>query len=159
MELIGKIKHRKIYYLQIRNNQNWKSELPSKDWIAFTIANLEDEELIATSAKILFEKNVSYTCSAGEFGTQTEDYIDEEISWMEIVEPIEFVMTTSHKNFNEGFWFATTVAKKENYDLDKIVCLDFTKKKVKRYLKKLIEKINNNWIPSDNELESPKYDV
>jgi len=163
MELIGRINRRKIYYVEIRNNQIWHKKLPKRDWIAFTIANEEDEELVASKTKILFDKKVSYTCSVGEISHITEDYIDEEIAFQmidknESEKNLESIMTTAHENFGEGFWFCTTVADKDDYAIDKIVCIDFTRKKVKNYLKQLIEKIDNNWIPSENENELPKYD-
>ena len=165
MELLGKIQHRKIYYLQIRNNRDWKSQLPDRDWIAFTIANKEDEELVASSTRILLENNVSYTCSAGGMARLTEDYIDEEICWMQVnAEEIdasksdEVVVTTSHENFEEGFWFAAMVANKENFDVDKLVCLDYTKRKVRGHIMALIRKLNEGWLPSENEIGLPGYD-
>lgn len=44
-------------------------------------------------------------------------------------------MTTAHSNFNEGFWFCTTVADIDDYTIQNIIYIDFTKRKVNRYLK------------------------
>ncbi|MEO8146975.1 MAG: hypothetical protein ABI723_05020 [Bacteroidia bacterium] len=56
-------------------------------------------------------------------------------------------MTTSHKNFAKGFWFATEVAgatiDDKDVETNKVVCIDCTKRGVLGYLKSLIEKINN----------------
>lgn len=81
MELIGRIERRKIYYVQIRNNSTWKKSIPKKDWVAFTIANKEDEELVPSIVKECLERNVSYTCSAGNYAQMTEEFFDEEIAW------------------------------------------------------------------------------
>lgn len=152
MELIGRINRRKVYYVQVRNNIEWHMALPNRDWIAFTISNKEDEELIPPAVKICLDKNVSYTCSAGEFATMTEKYLDEEISWralgykQEIGKVFDYdksPITTAHQNFDEGFWFASTVPHDDNFKIDKVVCIDFTKKKFKRHLFELIEKINS----------------
>lgn len=167
MELIGRINKRKIYYVQIRNNSEWKFSLPKNDWVAFTTANKEDEELVPPAVKICMDKNVSYTCSAGILGHMTEQYFDEEISWRgvdyEMRTKKEFdyeksPITTAHKNFGEGFWFASTLAHDDNFNIDKVVCLDFTKRKVRKHLIDLIQKINNSWLPSDDKVELAKYD-
>lgn len=167
MELIGRINRRKIYYLQIRNNSEWKSSLPKNDWVAFTIANKEDEELVPPSVKVFMNRNVSYTCSAGTLANWTENYFDDEIAWrgaeyeMQTKQEFDYKktpVTTAHKNFGEGFWFAATLANDDNFDIDKVVCIDFTKRKVKKHLTDLIEKINNGWLPSDEEIELAKYD-
>ncbi|NAS32606.1 hypothetical protein GTQ40_16615 [Flavobacteriaceae bacterium R38] len=167
MEFLGRVNKRKVYYVQIRNNSDWKSVIPKNDWVAFTIANKEDEELIPSVVKTCMDNNVSYTCSAGNLGHMTEQYFDEEISWravdFEMQTKKEFdyefsPVTTAHKNFGEGFWFATTLARDDNFEIDKVVCIDFTKRKVKKYLIELIDKINNSWLPSDEEIEFPEYD-
>ena len=167
MEFIGRINRRKIYYVQIRNNSEWKSSLPKNDWVGFTIANKEDEELVPPAVKICMDKNITYTCSAGTLAQWTEQYFDEEFVGRAIDYEIrtkkEFnyestLMTTAHENFSEGFWFATTLAHDPNVEIDKVVCLDFTKRKVKKHLTELIERINNGWLPSDEEIELAEYD-
>lgn len=167
MECIGRINRRKIYYVQIRNNPNWKSALPNVDWVAFTIADIEDDELVPPAVKICMDKNVSYTCSAGNLGHMTEQYFDEEISFrgvdyeMQNKEEYNYdlaPMTTAHGNFGEGFWFATTFAHDDNFEIDKVICIDFTKRKVRKHLIELIDKINNGWLPSDNDIELAEYD-
>jgi len=167
MELIGRIERRKIYYIQIRNNSTWKKSIPKKDWLAFTIAVKEDEELIPPIIKECLDRNVSYTCSVGDYAQMTEAFFDEEIAWRgvnyEMKTKREFYYdyspnTTAHKNFGEGFWFAATMAKGDKFDINKVVCIDFTKKKVKNHLINLIQKINNGWLPTDEEIESVEYD-
>jgi hypothetical protein len=167
MELLGRINRRKIYYVQVRNNPEWKNSLPKNDWIVFTIANKEDEELVPPAVKICMDKNVAYTCSAGTLAHWTEQYFDEEITGRALDFELrtkkkfdyEFSpVTTAHQNFSEGFWFATTLAYDGFKETDKVVCLDFTKRKVKKHLTDLIEKINTGWLPSDEEIELAEYD-
>ena len=167
MELLGRINRRKIYYVQVRNNPEWKNSLSKNDWIVFTIANKEDEELVPPAVKICMDKKVAYTCSAGTLAHWTEQYFDEEITGRaldyELRTKKEFdyefsPVTTAHQNFSEGFWFATTLAYDAYKETDKVVCLDFTKRKVKKHLTDLIEKINNGWLPSDEEIELAEYD-
>lgn len=160
MEFIGQIKRRKIYYVQIRNNSEWKSKLPNNDWLAFTITNEEDIELIPPAVKTCLDRNVLYTCSAGDSAHFAELYFEDEICMRgvdyEIRTKKEYdynlsPMTTAHTNFGEGFWFATTLASADTSEIDKVICLDFTEKQVKRHLTELIKKINSGWLPSDIE--------
>ncbi len=65
MELIGTVNERKIFYVQIRNNTGWKSLLPKGDWVAFTIADKEDQELVPSAVKVCLDTNVSYMYSTG----------------------------------------------------------------------------------------------
>ena len=167
MEFIGRINRRKIYYVQRRNNPNWKYSLPKKDWIAFTISNKEDEELIPPVVNVCLDKKVLFATNAGEFGSQAEDYFLEEIGWRNVqfeekngrkFDHEESPMSSAHKNFGEGFWFATVVASDREKVMDKVVCIDFTKRKVKKNLVELIDKINKGWLPSDQEIEMAQYD-
>jgi len=157
MELIGRIKRRRIYYVQIRNNPDWKTSLPKQDWVAFTIANKEDEELIPPIVKVCLDNNVRLTCSVGNHASMTEEYFDEEISWrrveyeMKAAKKFERLVTTAHKNIGEGFWFAANTIYDDNFEINKVVCLDMTKRKLKKQIIELVEKINNGWLPNDNE--------
>lgn len=165
MELLGRIKRRKIFYLQVRNNPEWHKSLPKNDWVAFTIANEEDEESLPPAVVRCLDRNVSYTRSAGTAAQRTECYFDEEIAWRgvdyEIRTKQEYDIglsptTTAHDNFGEGFWFASTLAYDANLPIDKVVCIDFTKRRVKKNLEELIGKINQGWMPSDEEGKDAK---
>jgi hypothetical protein len=167
MELLGHIKNRQILYTNIRTDQTWLNLLPADNWMVFTIADNADEGLLIEVANNCIEKLVSYVCCAGELCGLTEQIFDEVIVYRAIQEeeqtgkPYDYEtspMTTSHKNFSEGFWFATTVAYDCSKGTSKIVCIDFTIKGVKRQLTELVTKINNHWLPSDEETESPFYD-
>ena len=55
MELIGRIRHRKIYYLPVRKNPNWWAKIPNQDSMILIYANNEDEELLPVIAKSILE--------------------------------------------------------------------------------------------------------
>jgi hypothetical protein len=167
MERIGKINDREIFYISIRDNLNWLNLLPIDKWVAFTISDNEDKEMLNDCTIGILDKNVTYTCSAGELGSLTEDYFDQEIGWRGVqyeektgkeFDYDKSPMTTMHRNFGEGFWFASTLAYDGEKEIDKVVCVDFTTRKVKQHLIELIEKINNSWLPSDEEIELAEYD-
>ncbi|WP_394751082.1 hypothetical protein [Spongiimicrobium salis] len=157
MELLGRINRREIFYVKRRNNPDWKYSLPGNNWIAFIIANNEDEEMIPLAVNVCLDKNVLYVCNTGEFGSRAEDYFLEEAGWRGVqyeektAKEYEYgtPMFSVHKNFGEGFWFAAVVVSDEDKVMDKVVCIDFTKRKVRRHLLELIDKINADWLPSD----------
>ena len=171
MEKLGLVNNRQILYCNVRSQQSWFDQLPSKNWIVFSIADKDDEALLNNATIKCLDKNVSYTCSAGELGSDTEAYFDQEIVWREVQKeektgaPQNYdrtPMTTSHRNFSEGFWFATTVAYPTIEDryihIETVVCVDCTERGVKEHIQSLIEKINSGWLPSDDEVEPPVYD-
>lgn len=167
MKRIGKINDREIFYISIRDNSDWLNMLPTENWVAFTIADNEDKEMLRECTIGMLDKNATYTCSAGELASLTEDYFDEEIGWRgvqyeektgEKFDYDESPMTSMHRNFSEGFWFSAVVASDGEKEMDKVVCVDFTTRKVKQHLTELIEKINNGWLPSDEEIELVEYD-
>lgn len=172
MKLIGQINDRQIYYCNIRSAKEWYSDIHFKNWIAFTIVDEDDKELITDMAIHCLDNGVCYTCSAGELASISEDYFDGEIVMREVNKEMETgveqdyestPMTSYHKNFDEGFWFATTLARQsinDQYILSTdVVCIDCTKLGVSQYLKGLIKKINSGWLPDDTEYKKPEYDT
>ncbi len=148
MELLGRVNRRKVFYIQIRNNPKWAKSLPNQDWIAFTVANEEDDEMIPSVIKVCLDQNVSCACSAGEFAKMSEEYFDEEITWRAVsyeqetgkdFDYNESPVTTSHRDIGEGFRFACTLAHGDRFDITQIVCIDFTRKKIKKQISELIE--------------------
>ena len=171
METLGKVNNREIKYFNIRSNPNWFYQLPSEYWIAFTIADIEDQELLNDATIKCLDKGVLYTCSAGQLASETEDYFIQEIAWRETQKeestgiPADFDKTPSSsfgRNFSEEFWFSTTLANPtindEYLKVETVACIDFTSKGVKEYIRKLIIKINGGWLPSDEKIENPQYD-
>ena len=172
MTEIGRLNDRQIFYTNVRADLSWFDKLPSSNWLAFTIADIEDKELLNDTTIKCLDKNVLYTCCAGQLASETEDYFDQEIVWRQVQiekqtgKPQDYQtspMTTSHQNFDEGFWFAIQSAYATAYDkyvsIDKVICIDMTQCGVKQYLIELIDKIQCGWLPSDNDIEVPKYDT
>ena len=167
MERIGKINDREIFYISTKDKLEWLDLLPTEKWVVFTIADKENKEILYESTAKILDKNVTYTCSAGELAGLTEQYFDEEIGWRGVqyeektgkeYDHEQSPMTTMHRNFGEGFWFASTLAYDGEKEINKVVCIDFTTRKVKKHLTELVKKINKGWLPSDEEIELAIYD-
>jgi hypothetical protein len=169
---LDKLGERQIFYCNIRSDKNWYDKIYFDNWVAFTIADEEDKNLLHDMTVQCIDKGVCYACSAGQSASLTEDYFDEEIVWRQVQreqttgkqQDYESTpMTSFHKNFDEGFWFAATNARQtinDNYvTSEQVVCIDCTTRKVRGHLIALIEMINSNWLPSGNEIKAPTYDI
>lgn len=170
LELLGQVGERQIFYCHIRSDEKWFDSISFDNWVAFTIADNDDKQFLHDMAVRCIDKGVCYSCSAGQLASLTEDYFDEEIVWRQVQheertgEQQDYEatpMTSFHKNFDEGFWFAVTVAKQIINDVyvtsHQVVCIDCTQLKVRKHLLNLIDKINNGWLPSDDGFEKPGY--
>lgn len=164
---IGNSNNREIFYINVSTDLDWLNNLPTENWLVFPIGNDKDIEAYSKLADKCTDNNVLYVCSAGQNGEFIHDIFDELIVWKRIEKgestenPNEFEnspLTTWHNNFSEGIWYAIVSAHHEIKEIHQIVCVDFTTKGVKQHLIHLIEKINNNWLPSDEEHEEPLYD-
>ena len=166
MEFLGAIGDRQVIYTNARTDPKWSENLPTDNWIVFTIAD-EDERLLREVVGLCLDKSVSYICCAGRACRLTEDLFDGDI----VYRAVEFELqtggasdcsnspsTTSHPNFSEGFWFATFLARDDEKDPNTVICVDLTSSGVKSHLVDLINKINNGWLPSDDKFEAPVYD-
>jgi hypothetical protein len=165
---LGTSHDRQIYYSNKWKDATWLDNLPNNNWLAFFIGEDIDIESFIIFADKAIQNNVLYLCSTGQNSELYHDTFDQRINQLKINKgesissPDDFVnspMTTWHNNFSEGFWFAITTAFHELQSIDKIVCIDFTKAGVKQHLLDLINKINNRWLPSDDEYEEPKFDI
>jgi hypothetical protein len=164
---IGKSHDRQIFYTNIWADKNWIDNFPTDNWLVFIIGQDKDIEAYRKLADKAITNNVLYLCATGECCKLIHDTFDETIFAQKIKNaesidsPDDFEnspMTTWHSNFSEGFWFSISSAHHGTKTIDKIVCVDFTKRGVKRHLTNLIEKINKSWLPSDEENEEPIYD-
>ena len=133
MEFISRIKHRKAYYIPVRNNPNWKKGLPKNDWIVFIVANQEDEEILPSITKICIDKNVSYACCVGT--VMSAFFLEEEITWN--FNDIEYPLTIkTFRQLQEGLKFIFDL--NDNFNIEKIVFIDCTRLKVKAQIEKYI---------------------
>jgi hypothetical protein len=171
MEVLGTVNSRQVFYCNVREGQNWFEQLPITNWIAFTIVDPEDQELIDNIVQRSLDKNVAAVSCAGQYASETEDLFVDEIVLRNIQKEEESgelgdyetsAMLTFHRNFSEGFWFATSAANPSIDDqyvtIESVICIDLTIKRVRTHLKQLIEAFNNGELPSDNEIELPQYD-
>lgn len=167
MQQLGLINDRRVFYTSVRRDIDWFKKLPMGNWAAFTISDDEDSDFVELVVEKSLENQVAYICSAGQLSDTVElafdlkiveNAIEQEDITHELYDYDQSPITTAHKNFSEGFWFAAIVAQNEENWINALICIDFTKNGVKNNILSLIEKTNNNWIPSEEEIEPPYYD-
>ena len=156
MDNLGQINDRQILYLSTRQTKNWADSLPTNNWVVVPIGHDTDSKVIDDLAIKCLEKNTLYVCALGQQCELIHDTFDHYIVQRKIDKsesidnPIDFEgasMTTWHKDFDEGFWFATETAyptiNDEYIFVDKVVCIDTTTNGEKERLPNLILKINS----------------
>lgn len=160
MDTLGEINEREILYLPIRQTNKWVDNVPKGNWLAVTICDTKDKELLDKVTNTCLDNNVNYICTLGQECEWIHDWFDETIllrrikNGQPISSPDDFdedPMTTWHTDFDEGFWFALSSAyptiNDEYIRVDKVVCLDMTTEGVKQRLRDLVMKINAGWLP------------
>ena len=158
MKKIGSIGDKEIYYINVKDDVTWNAKLPFDNWCAFTAVNADGNSFVDDLARICLNNNVSYVCSAGELAAVTEFAFDAEIVCRAIDEgnktgiPADYEsvpLTTVHRDLGEGLWFAIAVATTGDDEINKVVCIDVTSQGVLEQLKRLVDDINNGWLPPD----------
>lgn len=160
MERLGKISEKEILYTHWDDINESLNELPSQNWLVFVIGNDKLETEYVKLAKICIDRKVLHACTCGTECKLIHDTFDQvdinrlkengEYDHLED-SSIYFVMTTWNENIEDEFWFAATTAFSESGDIEKIVCVDFTDKNVKFDLQELITKIDEGWLPDDDD--------
>jgi hypothetical protein len=167
MERLGEINDRQVFYIKVTDDDNWFDKLPSQDWLAIPIGDKKAIQIYSKLADNCYDRKLVYMCALGQSSELIHDIFDE-TKYTKKIERGESIdsrddfedtaITTWHKNFDEGFWFALNAAFDGDKLIDKVVCIDYTTSGVKNYLVELLDKFHQKWLPSEEEILMPKYD-
>jgi len=157
-KVLGTINNRQILYLDVEDNVDEFALMPLKNWILFIIEDDDRNPILYSFADLCIDKEVLYVCATGKACSEVDDLFDmimvmREIegqklpSWFKTDEDV--LMTSWHHDFNEGFWFATTLASYENFTIDSVLAANLTKQNYLPQIQDLVRKINEGWLPSD----------
>ena len=169
MQLLDEINERQIFYIKVYSGEILFDELPINNWLVLPISgedgNMKSYHLLADNS---LNKNVLYACTVGEECELIHDIFDQCIISNKILKgesiesPDDFEdspMTTWDDNLDEGFWFALYTAFHPTKDINKVVCIDYTKRGLKNHLIDLLKRFHLGWIPSEDEPELLMYDT
>jgi hypothetical protein len=150
---LGIVNNRQIHYITKAQYSDLSASLPDSNWMLFAIADQQQIPFLDALAKTCLDKGVLYICGAGKSGSQVDDAFDIEIVNRKIEanndDYEDTPMTTWNNNFDEGFWFATTVAYNQLLPIETVVCINLTDHDYQDRISDLIHKINSGWLPED----------
>lgn len=150
---IGIVNDRQVFYFDKVQYSAIVDLLPKTDWVLFAIADNEQISMLDRLSKFCLDNGVLYICGAGEAASRIDDAFDLEVVDRKIAAEDEnysdVPMTTWHNNFDEGFWFAATLAYHETLLIDTVVCMNLTEKDYQSRIADLISKINGGWLPEN----------
>ncbi len=152
MEILGQINDREIIYLKHDTAKSWFKDFPNKSWLLFAIAGRDEIEIFDEISRRAIDNNVVYVCAAGPNCESFHDTFDEEIVIREVENlylPNYCIMTTWHRDFDEGFWFAVSSAFGDDEKINKVICLDITRQNMKPKIVDFIAKIKTGWLPQN----------
>ena len=154
----GSLNNREIFYCDIANDFSEIESFPSKNWLLFAIADQDQLGGLYSFAEKCLDRGVLYICGTGEACSEIDDAFDfvmvdrKLASLNRDLTQDDFddsPMTTWHHDFDEGFWFSVTTAYHEEELIDKVIVANLTAKNYGSRIRKLVEKIQSGWLPSD----------
>jgi hypothetical protein len=125
------INNREIFTEKYTTEENWIKYIPQSNWLCILVDNNRQRIYLDEVISKIIHNDVCYVCAIGLSCEMTHDLIDEEIVFREIdIEklhiPNHHIITTWHKNFDEGIWFALFEAYHDEVTIDKVIILDLT---------------------------------
>ena len=133
--------------VRFSTEQNWQSGLPSKDWLCIIILNGTPRRYIDEAIPKILDKDVCCICTVGPESEMVHDLIDEEIVYREVVVenlhlPQHPILTTWHKDLDEGIWFGIFAARHDEVEIKDIIILDLTGGSKSDDIQKALKKVS-----------------
>jgi hypothetical protein len=152
------INSRKILYQDIKDDLQELASLNLENWVLFVIEDRKDNPILWSFAQLCIDKELLYMAAVGDACSQIDDLFDWAMlsrqqegrnlpSWWLSDEDV--LMTTWHHDFNEGFWYITSVACYEDWPIDTVLVANLTPINYLPVIKDLAKKIKTGWLPSD----------
>jgi hypothetical protein len=160
MKIIGSFYNRKVFWFDYKLFN--LEELPSNDWISFTICNAEpDLKKFDEFARNSIASGILEFKSQGKFGEKLHLFFDMTAVHIEIADQIEFIdIPTTGDNdttLREAFWecfFATTLPNRTIFEKLSIVCMDLDGIDRSSLMLKILEEFEIKWSSECSNNES-----
>ncbi len=137
---------REIIFITYSTERSWAADLPKANWLCILVDNDRPRHYIDEVIAKIIGNDVCWVLTVGRSCELIHDLIDEEIVFRtldieDLYLPKHDIMTTWHKNFEEGVWFGIYAANDEDVHIDKVVILHMTDGKERTKIEKLIRGI------------------
>src|SRR5687768_7629730 len=138
------LNNREIIFVAYSTERNWTAELPKSNWLCVLVDNDRPRNYVDEVISKIINNDVCWVSTVGQSCEKNHDLIDDEIQFREVDSdnlhlPKHDIMTTWHKDFDNGIWFSIFAANDEDIEIDKVVILDLTDGKEAERINKLIE--------------------
>jgi hypothetical protein len=152
------INGRMIFYLDIKNSLTPLHSAQLKSWAVFVIADDIKNPILEEFADMCINKDVLYVCAAGKACRKIDDLFDMNMvirringmplpSWFSSDD--DTLMTSWHHDFEEGFWFCTTVASYEDHIIETVLVANLSDSDYLPKISKLTKLVSDGWLPPD----------
>ena len=152
----GTINDRKVLYFDIDDSLNEIERIELESWVTYVIADDVSHPLLNRYAEMAIDKNLLYMSATGKAGSEIDDLFDSLIVQREIEgmklpmwfrDKDDVLMTTWHDDFEEGYWFITSVAQYEDFPIKSVVVVNFSR--ISRFgeIQVLTERIRSGQFP------------
>lgn len=138
------INNREIIFVTYSTAINWVKDIPKSNWLCLLVDNDRPRRHIDEVISKIIDNNVCYVCTIGKSCEKNHDLIDEEIAFRDadiadLHLPKHQIITTWHKDFEEGIWFSIFATLNDESEIQKVVILDMTDREQEKRIKNLIE--------------------
>ena len=125
------LNNREINFVSYSTERNWLAELPKSNWLCVLVDNDRSRNYIDEVISKIISHDVCYVCTIGQNCERNHDLIDEEIVFRDgdiddHYLPQHNIMTTWHKDLDQGIWFSIFTAYNEDVSINRVVILDMT---------------------------------
>lgn len=152
------INDRNILYLEIQQDLQRLEALNLKNWVLFVIEDNIHNPILGQFADMCIDKDVLYVCAAGKACSEVDDLFDFKMvdremaegklpSWYQSADDV--LMTSWHRDFDEGFWFALTTANYGEMPIETVVVANLTGDNYLPTIQRLTKQIADDWLPPD----------
>jgi hypothetical protein len=125
------VNNKKVSFIQYHTNGNWDVLLPNKSWLCLLVVDQINQNHFDEVVSKIITKDVAYVSVIGKECELANDLIDEELAFRDAdIEnhylPEHQIITTWHRDFEEGMWFAFNSADNADVVINEVVVLDMT---------------------------------
>ena len=140
--------------MNVKENLAELAQAPLANWVLYVIADDAQLPVLDAFVELCINKNVLYVCATGAACSEIDDLFDWNMvlrekealpSWYKGEEDV--LMTTWHHNFEDGFWFVTTVATYGDHPIDMVLVVNLTGSDDLPRILDLTNRIRNGWLP------------
>jgi hypothetical protein len=148
------LNNRELIFSTYSTEKNWEKDLPKENWLCIVVDNDRPRQYIDEVISKIIENDVCWVLSIGQSCELIHDLVDEEIVCRQVdiddrYLPKHEIMTTWHRDFDEGIWFGIFAANDEDVQIDKVLILDMTAGEERQRITKLIDSFNEG-APKNN---------